>query len=222
MDCSGGVYLIMEIVWYGHACFRLKDKSLAIVTDPYDPTIGYTLPRIRADVITVSHDHADHNYTQGITGDPKIIDGPGEYEIRGVFITGIPTFHNGKKGARRGPNTAFLFELDDLTICHLGDLGHVLTQAQIEVLSDIDVLLIPVGGVSTINATQAAEMVSLLEPCIVVPMHYKTEALNIKLDPVTKFLKTMGLKKLAPQKDLKITKSSLPEETQVVVLDYRQ
>lgn len=212
----------MEIVWYGHACFRLKDKGVTIVTDPYDPTIGYALPRIRADVVTVSHDHADHNYAQGITGDPKIIDGPGEYEIRGVFITGIPTFHDGKKGSRRGRNTAFLFELDDLTICHLGDLGHVLTQAQIEVLSDMDVLLIPVGGVSTINAAQAAEMVSLLEPRIVVPMHYKTEALSIKLNRVTKFLKAMGLKKLAPQKGLRVTKSTLPGETQVVVLDYRQ
>ncbi|MFB0546679.1 MAG: MBL fold metallo-hydrolase [Anaerolineae bacterium] len=212
----------MEIGWYGHACFRLKDKGVTIVTDPYDPTIGYALPRIRADVVTVSHDHADHNYAQGITGDPKIIDGPGEYEIRGVFITGIPTFHDGKKGSRRGRNTAFLFELDDLTICHLGDLGHVLTQAQIEVLSDMDVLLIPVGGVSTINAAQAAEMVSLLEPRIVVPMHYKTEALSIKLNRVTKFLKAMGLKKLAPQKGLRVTKSTLPGETQVVVLDYRQ
>ncbi len=212
----------MEIVWYGHACFKLKDKGVTIVTDPYDPTIGYALPRIRADVVTVSHDHADHNYAQGITGDPKIIDGPGEYEIRGVFITGIPTFHDGKKGSRRGRNTAFLFELDDLTICHLGDLGHVLTQAQIEVLSDMDVLLIPVGGVSTINAAQAAEMVSLLEPRIVVPMHYKTEALSIKLNRVTKFLKAMGLKKLAPQKGLRVTKSTLPGETQVVVLDYRQ
>ena len=208
----------MEIVWYGHACFRLRDRTITIVTDPYDKSIGYSLPRIRADVVTISHSHADHNYVEGIKGDPKIIDGPGEYEVRGVFITGIPTFHDAKEGTERGKNTAFLFEFDDLTICHLGDLGHVPTQAQIEVLSEADVLLIPVGAVYTINAAQAAEIVSLLEPRLVIPMHYKTPALAIKLDGVHKFLKEMGLKQLAPQDSLKVTKNTLPEETQVVLL----
>jgi L-ascorbate metabolism protein UlaG (beta-lactamase superfamily) len=212
----------MEITWYGRACFRLRDKGATVVTDPYDQSVGYALPRVRADIVTVSHNHADHNYASGITGAPKVVDGPGEYEIKGVFITGIATFHDRKKGAQRGRNTVFLFEFDGLTICHLGDLGHVPTQAQVEALSDVDILLIPVGGVSTIAASQAAEVVSLLEPKIVIPMHYKTKALTLRLASVNRFLQEMGLKKLAAQESLKVTASTLPEETQIVLLDYKQ
>jgi L-ascorbate metabolism protein UlaG (beta-lactamase superfamily) len=212
----------MDITWYGHACFRMRDKGATVVTDPYDQSIGYTLPKVRADIVTVSHDHADHNYVSGIKGVPKVVDGPGEYEIKGVFITGIATFHDRKKGIQRGRNTVFLFEFDGLTICHLGDLGHVPTQAQVEALSDVDVLLIPVGGVSTLGAPQAAEVISLLEPKIVIPMHYKTKALTLKLASVNRFLQEMGLKKLAAQESLKVTASTLPEETQIVLLDYKQ
>ena len=212
----------MEITWYGQSCFRLRDRLATVITDPYDKGIGYTLPRARADIVTVSHDHPDHNYVQGVKGEPKIIVGPGEYEVCGVFITGIPTFHDRKKGASRGRNTVFLFDFEGLTVCHLGDLGHVPTQSQVEALSDIDVLLIPVGAVSTINAAQAAEVISLLEPRLVIPMHYKTKALEVKLDSVSKFLKEMGLSELATQKSLKVTKSALPEETQVLLLDYKQ
>ncbi len=212
----------MDITWYGHACFRLRDKGATVVTDPYDQSIGYTLPKVRADIVTVSHNHADHNYASGIKGTPKVVDGPGEYEIKGVFITGIATFHDRKKGAQRGCNTVFLFEFDGLTICHLGDLGHVPTQTQVEALSDADILLIPVGGVSTIGAPQAAEVISLLEPKIVIPMHYKTKALTIKLASVNGFLLEMGLKKLTAQESLKVTAGTLPEETQVVLLDYKQ
>jgi len=212
----------MEITWYGHACFRLRDKGATFVTDPYDQSIGYTLPKIRADIVTVSHDHADHNYVSGIKGAPKVVDGPGEYEIKGVFITGIATFHDRKKGAQRGRNTVFLLEFNGLTICHLGDLGHIPTQAQVEALSDVDVLLIPVGGVSTIGAPQAAEVISLLEPKIVIPMHYKTKALTLKLASVNRFLQEMGLKKLAAQESLRVATSTLPEETQIVLLDHKQ
>jgi len=212
----------MEITWYGQSCFRLRDRLATVITDPYDKSIGYTLPRVRADIVTVSHDHPDHNYVKGVKGEPKIIVGPGEYEVRGVFITGIPTFHDRKKGASRGRNTVFLFDFEGLTVCHLGDLGHVPTQSQVEALSDIDVLLVPVGAVSTINAAQAAEVISLLEPRLVIPMHYKTKVLTVKLETVSKFLKEMGLSKLATQESLKVTKSSLPEETQVLLLDYKQ
>lgn len=212
----------MEITWYGHSCFRLRDRSATVITDPYDKTIGYSLPRVRADVVTVSHDHHDHNHVPGIKDNPKVISGPGEYEIKGVFITGIPTFHDRRGGKDRGRNTVYLFEFEDLTVCHLGDLGHVPTQTQVETLSNIDLLLIPVGAVSTINAAQAAEVVSLLEPMIVIPMHYKTPALALKLDPVTRFLKEMGVKPPTPLESLKVTRPTLPEETQVVLLDYRQ
>jgi|Deesub1362A_J573_1020465.scaffolds.fasta_scaffold09587_2 L-ascorbate metabolism protein UlaG (beta-lactamase superfamily) len=212
----------MEIIWYGHACFRLRGKNVTILTDPYDESVGYKLPRVKADIVTVSHDHPDHNYTKGIKGNPMVISGPGEYEVKGVFITGIPTFHDRRKGKVRGRNTVFLFEFDDLTICHLGDLGHVPTRSQVEALSEVDVLLIPVGSVTTINAAQAAEVVSLLEPKLVIPMHYKTKALKSKLETVRKFLKEMGLEKLTPKESLKVTKKNLPEETQIVILDYKR
>ncbi|MBC7249538.1 MAG: MBL fold metallo-hydrolase, partial [Anaerolineae bacterium] len=163
-----------------------------------------------------------HSSVAGVKGKPRVLNGPGEYEIGGVFITGIPTYHDNKKGSERGKNTAFLFEFNGLSICHLGDLGHIPTQSQAETLSQVDVLLIPVGGVTTINAAQAAEVVSLLEPRLVIPMHYKTPALSTKLAPVSKFLKAMGLGKLPEQESLKITTSTLPEETQVVLLSYRQ
>lgn len=212
----------MEITWYGQSCFKLRDRLATVITDPYDKSIGYILPRTRADIVTVSHDHPDHNYVRGVKGGPKIIDSPGEYEVRGVFVTGIPTYHDRRKGASRGRNTVFLFDFEGLTVCHLGDLGHVPTRSQVEALSDIDVLLIPVGAVSTINAAQAVEVISLLEPRLVIPMHYKTKALKAKLDPVSKFLKEMGLSTLATQESLKVTKSSLPDETQVLLLDYKQ
>jgi L-ascorbate metabolism protein UlaG (beta-lactamase superfamily) len=213
----------VEITWYGHACFRLHQRGgPTIVTDPYDDSIGYTLPRLRADIVTVSHDHGDHNYVQGIRGHPKVLASPGEYEIQGVFITGIPTFHDRKQGEERGRNTVFLFNFDGLTICHLGDLGHVLSQSQAEALENVDVLLIPVGGVYTITAARAAEVVSLLEPRLVIPMHYKTKALNLRLSTVRSFLKEMGVEDTAARESLNATKATLPEETEVVVLEYKQ
>jgi len=213
----------MEIVWYGHSCFRVLERGgPAIVTDPYDDSLGYTLPRLRADIVTVSHDHSDHNYVQGIRGRAKVLSSPGEYEIQGVFITGIPTFHDRREGKEAGRNVIFLFDFDGLTICHLGDLGHVLSQSQAEALGSVDVLLIPVGGVSTITAARAAEVVSLLEPRLVIPMHYKTRVLNFRLNTVGGFLKEMGTDDIKPTEDLKITKGSLPEETEIVVLKYRQ
>jgi len=213
----------MEIVWYGHSCFRLRQRGgPAIVTDPYDNSIGYTLPRLRADIVTVSHDHGDHNYVQGIRGHPKVLTSPGEYEIQGVFITGIPTFHDRKEGKERGRNIIFLFDFDGLTICHLGDLGHVLSQPQAEALGNVDVLLIPAGGVSTITAARAAEVVSVLEPRLVIPMHYKTKVLNLRLNTVRNFLKEMGADDITPREGLKVTKGSLPDETEIVLLEYRQ
>jgi L-ascorbate metabolism protein UlaG (beta-lactamase superfamily) len=212
----------MEITWYGHACFRLYQRGAAVVTDPFEKSIGYELPRLRADIVTVSHDHPGHHNARGVRDRKLTITGPGEYEVKGVFVTGIATFHDNKKGQVRGPNTIYLYDIEGLKICHLGDLGHVPSQAQIETLNSVDVLLIPVGGVSTLNAAQAAEVVSLLEPSLVVPMHYKTPSLALKLDPVAKFLKAMGLDNLSPQDTLSVTKSNLPEETQVILLDLKQ
>ena len=211
----------MDITWYGHACFRIREKGVAIVTDPYSKEIGYALPRIRADVVTVSHAHKGHSYARGFRGSPRVLQHPGEYEVGGVFITGVPTFHDAKKGTERGQNIAFLFDFDGLTVCHLGDLGHVLTQNQVELLDGINVLLTPVGGISTVTAAKAAEVVSQLEPNIVIPIHYRTPGSSRKLGSVSRFLKAMGVEESSRQEGLKVSKSGLPEETQVVLLDKR-
>jgi L-ascorbate metabolism protein UlaG (beta-lactamase superfamily) len=210
----------MEITWYGHSCFRLSDRGVVAVTDPFGEHLAYERPRIRADVVTLSHDHDGHSNQIGFRGGPKFLYGPGEYEVKGVFITGIATYHDARSGSARGPNTVFLFEFGDLAICHLGDLGHVPTQAQIEALSDVDVLLIPVGGLHTLDASTASEVISLIEPRVVIPMHYKTPQEKARLNTVDKFLKEMGLKASPPLPELKVLKSSLPPETQVVLLKH--
>jgi L-ascorbate metabolism protein UlaG (beta-lactamase superfamily) len=218
----------MEITWFGHSCFRLRDRDATVITDPFDKSLGYGLPRVRADIVTVSHDHPHHNFAAAVRGDFKIVNSPGEYEIKSVFISGVATYPS--KRRRRGEesessddgrNVIFVFEFDGLTICHLGDLAQVPTQTQVEALSDVDVLTVPVGGGTSLNATQAAEIISLIEPYIVIPMHYKTSTISLKLDKVDKFLKEMGAPRIEPKDVLKVTKSSLPPETQVVVLNHK-
>jgi len=212
----------MDITWFGHACCRLRDRNITILSDPYDNTTGYDLPRLKPDVVTVSHADPHHDYVQGCKGEPFIINGPGEYEVRGVFITGIPTFHDAKKGAQRGGNTVYLFEFDGLTVCHLGDLGHVPTQAQVESLSHVDVLLVPVGGTKSLRAAEAAELIGLLEPKIVIPIHYKTPQTTLPLESVNAFLKEVGVPAPEAIEMLKVTQTSLPEETQIVLLQPKQ
>jgi L-ascorbate metabolism protein UlaG (beta-lactamase superfamily) len=170
----------------------------------------------------VSHKHAGHSYVRGITGEPKILTGPGEYEISGVLIIGLPTFHDASHGSERGKNTVYLMEVDEVSICHLGDLGHSLTAEQVGELGKVDVLLVPVGGVSTINAPMAAEIMRRLEAKVVIPMHYKTDAISRELDPVAKFLKEAGAEQVTPQPKFSVTKSNLPLTTQVVLLDYQK
>jgi L-ascorbate metabolism protein UlaG (beta-lactamase superfamily) len=214
----------VEITWLGHSCFRLRDRAATVVTDPYGKDLGLNLVRVRADIVTVSHDADDHNYVKGVKGDFQVLTGPGEYEVSSVFVTGLELRGDRKKKeAVSGPrNTVFLFEFDDVTICHLGDLNIVPTQAQVEeALGEVDVLLIPVGGGETLNASQASEVVSLLEPHIVIPMHYHVPEVSLELDPVGKFLKEMGLDKVTPQEVLKVSRSGLPDETQIVVLELR-
>ena len=210
----------MEITWYGHACFRLSERGVAIVTDPFSDDLGYARPRIRADVVTISHDHPGHNQRIGFRSGPRFFDAPGEYEVKDVFITGIAAYHDGRRGIVRGRNLVFVFDFGGLTVCHLGDLGHVLDQKQVEALGDIDVLLVPVGGVHTLDAPKAAEVISLIEPKAVIPMHHKTPMETAKLEGLDKFFKEMGLAPASPQPSLVVTKSNLPDETQVVVLEY--
>jgi L-ascorbate metabolism protein UlaG (beta-lactamase superfamily) len=196
----------------------LKGKSTTVITDPYPPDLGYSLDKPDARVVTVSHDHPEHSYVEAVTGEPRIINRPGEYEVGGVLIIGLSTFHDAEKGAVYGRNTVFAIEIDEVSICHLGDLGHPLSSDQIEELGKIDVLLVPVGGRSTISASQAAALIRSIEPKIVIPMHYKTLTLTKDLDSVDKFLKEMGLTEAVPQPKINITRSSLPPTTQVVVL----
>jgi L-ascorbate metabolism protein UlaG (beta-lactamase superfamily) len=211
----------VDITWYGHACFRIREKGLTIITDPYSKEIGLTVPRIRADVITLSHDHEGHNNPRGIRGQPRVLSCAGEYEIGETFITGVPTFHDGGGGQDRGQNLAFLFDFESLTVCHLGDLGHALDQAQVELLSGVNVLLIPVGGGSTLSPSLAAEVVGTLEPNIAVPMHYQIPGLTRDLAPVSRFLRAMGVKAPPAQEGLRVSANALPENTQVVLLESK-
>jgi L-ascorbate metabolism protein UlaG (beta-lactamase superfamily) len=208
----------MDITWLGHSCFRIRGSQLVVVTDPFPPDLGYTLGKITADVITVSHQHPSHSYVQGIGAGARVVQGPGEYEINGGLIIGIPTFHDAEGGKTRGKNTVYLMEIDGISVCHLGDLGHVLTSSQVEEIGDVGVLLLPVGGVSTIDAAVAAEVIRQLEPKAVVPMHYKTPLIKRELDPVEKFLKVMGAGPIEPRPKLSVTKSNLPLSTQIFLL----
>lgn len=208
------------MTWLGHGCFRLRGRNAAVVTDPYPPTIGLKLSRMDADLVTVSHDHDDHAYTQVVRDGAYEVHGPGEYEVAGVSVIGLPTYHDSEKGATRGRNTVYLIEMDEVRICHLGDLGHKLDDAEAEAVATPDVLLVPVGGHSTMNGEQAAEVVRQLEPRFVIPMHYAIPGLKVALDPVDRFLKEMGVTTSEPQPKLSVQKSSVTEyETKVVVLD---
>ncbi len=212
----------MEIDWFGHSCFRLRGRDGTVITDPYSKAIGLSLPRPRGDIVTISHDHPGHNNAQGVKGEARLLSGPGEYEIRNIFITGIRTAHDKKGGKDRGPNTVYVIEMDGLTICHLGDLGHVPTQPQAEAFGNVSVLLAPVGGVSTITASDATEIISLLEPQVVIPMHFALPDLAFKLDPAAKFFKALGVKAPGTVPSFKVTKDTLPKETQVVLLEAKQ
>ncbi|RPI23818.1 MAG: lactamase [Chloroflexota bacterium] len=214
----------MEITWYGHSCFRMVERSLAsVVTDPYDHReIGYEALKLKADIVTVSHDSPGHNFTQAVKGDSRPITGPGEYEIGGVFITGVQT--NGHaKGSDELRNTLYVFDFNGLTVAHLGDLSRVPSQAEIEALGPVHIALVPVGAGGSLNAAKAAEVISLIEPKIVIPMHYHTPEVKANLEPLAKFTKEMGLAEVEKVPSLKVTSiSSLPAETRVVVLDYQQ
>lgn len=215
----------MEIIPLGHASFKLRGRQATVVTDPYESAmVGLKFPKhVEANIVTISHEHQDHNAASIVSGNPFVVRGPGEYEVKGVSIIGTPTFHDEEKGAKRGRNTVYRIEIDGMVVVHLGDLGHVLASHQVDVLDGVDILLVPVGGFYTINAAQAAEVVSELEPVIVVPMHYGRLQLNQQafgsLLPVAAFLKEMGKEDITPQPKLSISRDKLPPELQVVILE---
>jgi len=210
----------MEISWLGHSCFHLRGKNVTLITDPFSPQLGHSLGKISAPIVTISHNHPGHNYALGVGGNPRVVRGPGEYEISDVLITGVASYHDDKHGQNLGRNTIYIIHMDELVICHLGDLGHILQEEQLEEVADADLLLVPIGGQHTINATQAAEVISQVEPHIVIPMHY-SPMIDDAANPLDKFCREMGIEAINPQPKLSITRSALPAEAQVVILSIR-
>lgn len=216
----------MEIIFFGHSSFRIKGKEVTIITDPFDEEmLGFKYPRNDADIVTVSHEHHDHNKFSLIGGNPFIISHPGEYEIKGASIFGISTYHDDENGAKRGQNICYLYDVDGLKILHCGDLGTKFTDSQLSDIGDVDIVFIPVGGEVTLDSVQAAEVVSQLEPKFVIPMHYKELGINDQvfggLADVKDFTKRLGDEAAIPQPKLNITRLDLPEQTKVVVLERK-
>jgi len=217
-------YSMAKIYWAGQSCFQIsvsnsRDHEANIVIDPFDEETGLKVPNFSADILLVTHNHHDHNNTKSVKGTAFLIEGPGEYEIKGVFAQGIPAFHDDKEGKEKGNNTIYTIEAEDIRFCHLGDLGQKqLTDEQVDKIGAIDVLMIPVGGEYTIDSTQAQRIISQIEPKIVIPMHYALPKLKIKLDTIEKFLKTMGKPSIQPVDKLTVKTSTLPKDGMEIVV----
>lgn len=211
----------MIITWLGHSCFKIQDKvgseGVTVVTDPFGKGTGLKVPNFEADVVTVSHQHEDHNNVDALRGNPFVVDCAGEYDLKGVSIDGIDAFHDDKEGKDRGKNLIFCINIDDISIVHLGDLGHKLDSKQLEKIEGADILLIPVGGKDTVDAKTAVEVISQIEPRIVIPMHYKIPGVKMNIDGLDKFVKELGIKPTMEEK-LKISKKDLPQEDMELVV----
>jgi L-ascorbate metabolism protein UlaG (beta-lactamase superfamily) len=213
-----------KITWAGQSCFQIsvsnsRDHTADIVIDPFDEGVGLKVPNFSADILLVTHNHLDHNNVNAVKGRPFLVAGPGEYEVKGVFIQGIASFHDDKEGKEKGQNTIYIIEAEDMRICHLGDLGQKqLTDEQLEKIDSVDILMIPVGGVYTIDSSVAQKIISQIEPLVVIPMHYDIPKLKVKLDDVSKFLKAMGNKLVAPQDKFVVKSSTLPKEGMEIVI----
>lgn len=215
------VGLPMDMTWLGHACFRMRGREGIVLTDPPDPKSGHAIPRTEAGLVTMSHEHAGHASLRSVAGEPVVLRGPGEYEVHDMLVTGIGSFHDDEKGNARGRNTVFAIRLDDLVICHLGDLGHALPAADLEKLGDIDIALVPISGPDVnLSAARAAEIVHQLEPKVVVPMSFDPDDKK-KDTPYARLLHELGVKELEFVSKLSVTRSTLPENVQVVALDSR-
>jgi len=199
----------------------------AIVTDPfYDMETGYELPHLQTEVVTLStplDDGRDEVRWTGMRGHPHVFASPGEFELGGLFVTGIASYRDNKKGAKRGENIIYTYSVNGLTLCHLGDLGHVPNQTQIETIGPVQVLLVPVGVPGGMTPAMASEVISLIEPNLIIPMNYKTPGLkNVQRKPVDRFLKEMGMSKEKPQESLRFSSSNVPEDTEIVLLEPKQ
>lgn len=208
----------MKIRWKGHACFFIECSGKIIVTDPFADSYGYPPIRDTADIVTVSHDHNDHNAWQNLSGNPLVIKQVGDFELGGIYIKGVASYHDQKKGLLRGQNTIYRIKAEGITLAHMGDLGHILSREQVEALGKIDILLLPVGGTYTIDAEQAKQVLEQINPAIVIPMHFKTPAITLPITPVEAFISKFARAVKRPFLDVK--GEDLQGETRVVVLDY--
>ena len=201
----------MEIKWYGQSCFEVKTQDATLVFDPYCQDIGLKLPKLVADIVLISHQHSDHNNVEAVSGmskdkKPFVVSNPGEYEVSGVYILGIPSFHDKSEGAERGLNTIYTVDGENIRLCHLGDLGHNLSNGELEKIGDVDILFVPVGGEYTIDAVKAASVINQIDPKIAIPMHYKISGLNLDLDDLENFARQVKISNLEGEDVLKITK----------------
>lgn len=204
--------------WFGHNCFRIRLKEAAVLTDPVGRNTGYAMAKQPADIVTISHDHPGHNNTSAVKGDYQLISGPGEYEISGVFVTGIRTYHDALSSNDRGYNTVYLIEAEGMVICHLGDLGHPLDSTHAEEMAQADILLVPAGGGPIISQEQAVEVVSLLEPKVVIPMQYQTDAGDAGRSPVDEFVSALGAEIPDPVDKFTLKSSELTDSMRLVLL----
>jgi L-ascorbate metabolism protein UlaG (beta-lactamase superfamily) len=212
----------MRIKWLGHSCFKITCKTgVRIVTDPFDDNVGYKLPSVETDIVTVSHGHYDHNFTDCLSGDYEVVNKVGNFYVKDIPITGVHTFHDDVNGEKRGNNIVYVFEMDGMRLCHLGDIGHVLSPSQVEMIGKVDVLLIPVGGVYTVSVEDALKIVELLKPSVIIPMHYKTPALKFNLDAAEGFVNSFkNVEKLSSQV-IEINKdNNKAGEPKVYILKY--
>lgn len=212
----------MRIKWLGHSCFKITSgNGIRIVTDPFDDNVGYKLPAVETDIVTISHGHYDHNFIDCVKGNFQVVSKIGSFYIKDIPITGIHTYHDDEQGTKRGSNIVYTFEMDGMRLCHLGDLGHLLTPAQVEMIGKVHVLLIPVGGVFTINSEQALDVVKQINPSIVIPMHYKTAVLKFNLDTADNFASNFERVVRPPSQVLEISKEDLNfDKPRLYVLKY--
>ncbi|MEX1061678.1 MAG: MBL fold metallo-hydrolase [Patescibacteria group bacterium] len=211
----------MKIEYLGHSSFKITHKTGVLVIDPFDPYVGLPVKKVEANLVLSSHDHKDHRYLESVTGDPFVVTAPGEYEVGGVKVRGFSSYHDDQEGKERGRNTVYLFEVEGVSLCHLGDLGHLLSEQTVEEMGDLGVLFVPVGGIYTIDAPTAAKVVAQLEPRYIIPMHYRVEGMDKSfndLAPVKTFLEEMGIEDQEEVVKLEVSTGTLPEEPKVVVL----
>ncbi|MBM4341181.1 MAG: MBL fold metallo-hydrolase [Deltaproteobacteria bacterium] len=216
----------MKIKWYGHAAFLItSEKGTKIILDPYEPgafggQLAYDKINDQADIALTSHDHADHNDTKSLPGSPQVVKGSGTKTVKGISIKGIPTYHDPSKGSERGANTIFNLQVDGMQVCHLGDLGHILSDKEVAEIGPVDILLIPVGGYFTIDAKEATRVAEQVKPKVLIPMHFKTEKCGFPIAPVEDFVKGKPTLKRAGTSECAFDKASLPQKMEIIVLEH--